>query len=83
MSRRKLPNKTKHLESVKFCSECDDLDDFTLSEKAGDGVSAKKQFDNCKKTGRFKGDMCSRVFISDYDEERFLETPDDPLENED
>lgn len=65
---------------VKFCTECDaDLDEFDFSPEANDKEAIRKRFNNCKKIGRFNGDFCSRVFISEPGnlEDVFKEEDDD------
>jgi uncharacterized protein with PIN domain len=49
---------------IKFCTECGEvLEDFSLSEQAKDPKAVIENFHNCKKTGKFKGDVCSKMFI--------------------
>ncbi len=51
-------------EEIKFCTECGDaLEDFSVSEQADDYQAVKKNFEECKKTGKFKGDMCSKMYM--------------------
>ena len=48
-----------------FCTECDDeLHDFCFSEDIEDVGIIKKIHARCKKTGRFKGDVCSKLYIA-------------------
>lgn len=52
-----------------YCTQCDtDLDSFWLSEKANDPKFVKKNHDNCKKIGKFKGEFCSKLFIISNDD---------------
>lgn len=47
-----------------FCTECGEaLENFSLSEDAKDFDAVIKNFHNCKKTGKFKGEMCSKLFM--------------------
>jgi hypothetical protein len=66
-------NKNNKLaEDIKFCTECDDqLDDFCFSDISKNLEEIKKNTANCKKTGKFKGDFCSKRFIADDDLEMF------------
>jgi hypothetical protein len=50
---------------IKFCTECDDkLDNFSLNPMSVNIKAVKDNHENCKKTGKFKGELCSRLFIS-------------------
>lgn len=49
---------------IQFCTECGDaLEYFDQSEQAKDPEAVKKNFENCKKTGKFKGEVCSKLYI--------------------
>lgn len=49
-----------------FCTECNgDLQDFCFSESADDLEALKKTQARCKKSGRFVGELCSKLFIAD------------------
>lgn len=49
---------------IQFCTECGDvLENFSVSELAKDPEAVKENFHNCKKTGKFKGDVCSKIYI--------------------
>lgn len=48
-----------------FCTECGaELDDFSFSEKAKDIKLVLENFNRCKTIGKFKGEMCSKIFIA-------------------
>jgi|GEM_PF-1145678 len=50
----------------KFCTECgSDLDDFWLSPGANNYEEVLKHHLECQRTGKFRGSMCSRLFIVD------------------
>ena len=50
---------------IKFCSECGTaLNDVDISELSADREVLKENFENCKRTGKFKGDICSKLFIT-------------------
>ena len=78
-------NKDKSTEStdkkkkdIIFCSECGkELDNFALSEMVKDYNSIIQNFADCKKNGRFKGDLCSKIFIARDEDDK---TKDDGRE---
>jgi hypothetical protein len=50
----------------KFCTECGtDLDDFWLTPGAANYEDILKNHLECQREGRFKGTMCSKLFIID------------------
>ncbi|MCX7833261.1 MAG: hypothetical protein N2490_03535 [Ignavibacteria bacterium] len=55
-----------------FCTECDhDLDTFWLSERSRDPDAVRKNHQRCVETGKFRGELCAKMFIindSDVDE---------------
>jgi len=52
-----------------FCIECGEvLDDFSVNEVSKDIDAVKQNFHNCKETGKFKGDICSKLYIIDESE---------------
>jgi len=62
--------------SLEFCTECDSaLEKFVFTPKSKNKKKIQDNFDNCKKTGKFKGELCSKVFISE--DEIFLTPSDD------
>ncbi|MGE5315113.1 MAG: hypothetical protein ACM3Q4_10495 [Acidobacteriota bacterium] len=51
---------------IVFCTQCGNkLDNFCFDGSASDLEAVKKHMEECKREGRFKGEMCSRVFIAD------------------
>jgi len=50
---------------VRFCLNCNDMDDLAVSEEAEDLDQLQKRFQNCNDTGKFDGDMCARLFVAD------------------
>jgi len=49
-----------------FCTECGSaLDDFWLVHKSEEYAELLKHHFECQRTGKFKGSMCSRLFIAD------------------
>jgi len=49
-----------------FCTECgDELDDFAFSKNSKNKDQIRKKHYNCVKTGKFSGEFCSKLFISD------------------
>jgi len=55
---------------VIFCMNCDDIEDLSVSPEADDMDAIRDRFRNCKRSGNFDGDICSRLFVA--------ETGDDP-----
>lgn len=79
--RKKYIDKSEIIRNLKveFCTECDeDLDQFDLNSSTMQREDIKKNFENCQKTGKFKGDMCSKLFISDEEDDfdQFLDAED-------
>lgn len=53
-----------------FCTECQNqLDEFGVEPEENDVASAKRNFDKCVKTGKFKGDYCAKYFIARLEDE--------------
>ena len=50
---------------VKFCLNCDEMDDLAVSEEADSPEELRKRFQNCDKNGKFDGDICSRLFVAE------------------
>ncbi|MBU2505309.1 MAG: hypothetical protein KJ799_01070 [Bacteroidetes bacterium] len=70
--KNKLAERTEQKETV-YCTECDEeLTDFSLGENATKEDLLKAHFAKCCKTGKFKGDVCSKLFISNEENQEFL-----------
>ncbi len=56
-------------EPIVFCTECgSSLTGFYKSGEVKDPQKVREHYENCRKTGKFKGDVCSRMFIAlDFD----------------
>jgi hypothetical protein len=68
-------------QKVIFCTECGDkLDNFCFTDSASDVDAVKKHMEGCKREGRYKGDMCSRMFIAD--DKNFDQLPSIPKDDE-
>ena len=52
-------------EKVKFCTECgDELEYISIFNNfKGNIAKIRKNFARCIKTGKFKGELCSKLFI--------------------
>ncbi len=49
-----------------FCTECGSaLDDFCIEHKTREYADVLKHHFECQRTGKFKGSMCSKLFIAD------------------
>jgi hypothetical protein len=49
-----------------FCTECGrDLENFCFAPTANDYADILKHHFECQRTGKFKGSMCSKLFIAD------------------
>lgn len=69
MKKKNIIKKDKALSSIIFCTECgEELEDYSVSRNSTK-KAAIKQHHICKKTGKFNGDMCSRVFITKNEDE--------------
>jgi len=55
-------------EEIKFCIECnDDLNNFDVDPMLKTKKEVLDNHENCKKTGKFKGDKCSKLFITEVE----------------
>jgi hypothetical protein len=53
-------------QKVIFCTECGiELQNFCFSEGANNPNAIRKNLAQCKKTGKFAGEFCSKLFIVD------------------
>lgn len=77
-----LPERVAKLKlDINFCTECEnDLDNFFLSSKSKDIAAIKANHENCKHIGKFKGEMCSKIFITKIEEEMNLMEDFDDLD---
>lgn len=51
-------------QDVIYCTECgESLDLFGLEEGSYEVDDVKLNFEHCKKIGKFKGEICSKLFI--------------------
>jgi len=65
-NKNKVEFKIINNEKKIYCTQCgEELDEFSLNEDCKNLDEVKKRWDNCKSTGKFKGDICSKVFIAD------------------
>lgn len=59
--------KSEDIEPILFCKECSEigLEDFGLDPSDQTALArAKEQHKICKEIGRFKGEICARIFIA-------------------
>ena len=52
-------------DDVRFCLNCNDMDDLATSDESQDLDALRKRFNNCKESGRFDGDLCARLFVAE------------------
>ena len=65
-SKNSKTQKTAPKNNGTFCTECgDELEDFAFSESSKDKLEIMKKHYHCVKTGKFSGEFCSKLFISD------------------
>ena len=61
---------------IEFCTECnEDLDNFAFTAKSKNKKKVTANFANCKQKGKFNGELCSKVFISE--DQIFLTSPEE------
>jgi len=49
-----------------FCTECnEELDDFCFDNKSKNKKAVRKRHSKCVKSGKFNGEFCAKIFISD------------------
>ncbi len=66
---------------MKFCLNCEDMDDLALTEESRLLDELHQRFELCVITGRFDGDLCSRLFVAEDlidSPEVFADDPDAP-----
>jgi hypothetical protein len=50
---------------IQFCTECnEELNEFDLSVNPRNLDALKAHHEHCKATGKFKGEMCAKLFIA-------------------
>ncbi|HOJ18839.1 MAG: hypothetical protein GX452_08820 [Ignavibacteriales bacterium] len=75
MTTKKKNKKQNDKIDIYFCTECgDQLIDFALEDRASDIESVRRNHELCKKTGKFKGECCSKLFIARQIEDLLNET---------
>jgi len=53
-------------QKVIFCTECGvELTNFCFTERSKKPDAVRKSLEECKRVGRFNGEFCSKLFISD------------------
>ncbi|MGB9663495.1 MAG: hypothetical protein ACPL25_01055 [Ignavibacteria bacterium] len=59
-----LELREEEISDIKFCTECGEaLENFSVSDAAKDPKAVIENFHNCKKIGKFKGDVCSKLYM--------------------
>jgi hypothetical protein len=65
MSKTETPGNTQPSKTI-FCTECNtSLENYCFSSGVDDADSIKKTLAQCKKSGKFAGEFCAKLFISD------------------
>mgnify|MGYP000225397472 CR=1 FL=1 len=75
------PKKRENPEAVRFCLNCNDMDDLATSPEADDLDALHKRFEECMESGRFDGDLCARLFVAEDridDADLFADDDDEP-----
>ncbi len=63
---KKTHNPELNPDETHYCTQCgSELENYFLDESAADLSATTEHHHTCRKTGKFKGDMCARVFISE------------------
>jgi hypothetical protein len=64
---------------IQFCTTCEEaLEDWGLFPESYDLDAVRANHEKCKNNGRFKGDMCAKLFISlNGQPEKFLPDEDE------
>lgn len=64
MAKNKITSEGSSLKEV-FCTECNaSLENYCFSEGVDNPEAIKKTLAQCKKTGKFAGEFCAKLFIS-------------------
>jgi hypothetical protein len=83
MKKKNMARKDDLFETGRFCTECgEELENFSLDKEASDGETVERRFHNCKETGKFKGEICSRKFINNLKEDDLPEEDTNYPDNE-
>jgi len=61
----KYNEETSSKKGIEFCVNCDGLEDLAVTPEAEDLEGIKQRFHNCEHTGKFSGDICSRMFVAE------------------
>jgi len=77
MSTRKKNKIQSDKIDIRFCTECgEQLDEFAFDGRAENVKGVLQNHELCKKTGKFKGDCCSKLFIATENQELLEDTED-------
>jgi hypothetical protein len=64
-----------HNRPIIYCTECDkELENFCFTSGANNPEALKKNLEQCKKSGKFHGEFCSKLFMAESNEPQ----PEDP-----
>lgn len=74
MAKKEEFNKEELDHDRNFCTSCGaELDQYSVESGQGSKEDMHKKIDECKKTGRFQGGVCSKLFIDFADEEDLID----------
>jgi hypothetical protein len=58
------PRKKQFENGLEFCTNCDDIEDLAVKSEVKEVGKLYERFHNCEDSGKFEGDLCSRLFIA-------------------
>lgn len=61
---KKIREDKDNIRDIDFCTECgDDLNNFDLTKTEKEEI--RNNFERCRKSGKFRGEFCSKIYIDD------------------
>jgi len=68
MKKKNTTKTDEFIRTARFCVECgEELENYSV-DKTETNENARDRFHNCCRTGKFNGEICSRIFINEFDE---------------
>jgi len=66
MKSTKTNSRRENEDKPLFCTECGEkLEDFCFSDEAENLKILRKHHEHCKKTNKFNGEQCAKLFIAE------------------